>query len=389
MRPGDTVYVKKGRSQVIGRGTVTGDYRYEPGRTPFPHVCDVKWEWDGVVDAGETLVMKTLTDISDYSNLVARLAALTGADEGLADTNADGDGDEEAQDAYTIEQATLDLFWPRSILEEWLATLKRRKNLILQGPPGVGKTFVASRLADLLIGRTATNNRVTVQFHPSYGYEDFVQGYRPTQEGSYRRVNGPFLELCQRALQDPRDTYVIIIDEINRAHLGKVLGELMMLIEADKRKPAWAASLAYAQPGEQPFHVPSNLHIIGTMNSADRSLALVDYALRRRFAFIDLTPAFGEDAFERYLQQNGVPAVQWTRVREKIEQVNRMLANDPMLGPGYLIGHSFFCTEPVNAGAVDEWFAEIVELDLLPLLREYWFDQRKQLEEATSILVEA
>jgi 5-methylcytosine-specific restriction protein B len=225
-----------------------------------------------------------------------------------------------------------------------------------------------------------------VQFHPSYAYEDFVQGYRPTSSGSFDRVNGPFLDICNKALQDPADKYVVIIDEINRAHLGKVLGELMMLIEADKRDPRWATSLAYSRPGEAPFHVPPNLHIIGTMNTADRSLALVDYALRRRFSFIELAPALDKPAFESFLAQRGVPAVLWRRIERRVQAVNQMLTDDPSLGDGYLIGHSFFCNAP-DKEVAEDWFQDIVEQDLLPLLREYWFDRRDQFEKARTILV--
>lgn len=386
VRAGDTVYIKKGRSNIVGRGIVTEGYRFEQSRKPFPHVCTVRWEWSGDVDTGDFLVTKTLTDITDYPELVTRLARVTRSDASVSEIELEEEQDADEGTTYTLDDAEKELFWPRADLEKWLQTLAQRKNVILQGPPGVGKTFVAARLADLLIGRSASGHKVLVQFHPSYGYEDFVQGYRPTKEAGYERVNGPFLELCKKALQDPADKYVVIIDEINRAHLGKVLGELMMLIEADKRDPRWGTSLAYGRSDEAAFHVPPNLHIIGTMNTADRSIALVDYALRRRFSFVELGPALDKPAFEAFLVQKGVSSTVWKRIEKRVRSVNQMLAEDPSLGEGYLIGHSFFCSVP-SKEVTDEWFQDIVEQDLAPLLREYWFDRRDQFEKARAILV--
>jgi len=382
---GDLVYAKRGRSQILGRGIVTEAYRFEANRKPYPHVCSVRWEWVGNEDPEESLVLKTLTEISEHAELVAKLARKTRPTGPSADERGEDEPTEAEGKGYGLDEAEAELFCDRADLQKWLTTLERKKNLILQGPPGVGKTFVADRLARLLIGREAPDHKTLVQFHPSYGYEDFVQGYRPTATGGFERVNGPFLELCRRALQDPADKYVLVIDEINRAHLGKVFGELMMLIEHDKRDLRWATSLAYAKPGESPFHVPPNLYVIATMNTADRSLALVDYALRRRFSFVELKPALDTAKFELFLRDMGVPSTLWKHTRERLRQVNQMLSEDPSLGDGYVIGHSFFCSRPEVAD--EEWIQDIVEQDLVPLLREYWFDRKQELERACAILL--
>ena len=385
VRPGDTVYVKKGRFSVVGRGTVVSAYQYQPTRKPYPHLCEVKWDWSGEVETKTRLAMKTLTNVTGFKDLVAELRHAVATTTAAPAAEEETDDEDDDGETYEIEDAAAELFMPRAEIEELLELLRRKKNVILQGPPGTGKTLVASRLADLVLGRRAPEHVAFVQFHPSYGYEDFVQGYRPAAGGGYSRQEGPFLQICKQALQDPKDAYVLVIDEINRAHLGKVLGELMMLVEADKRDARWAVRMTYALPTEQPFYIPNNLFIIGTMNTADRSLAVVDYALRRRFAFYDLEPAFESQAFEEHVVRNGAAAETVKKIRSRITKVNDMLASDPGHGPGYQLGHSFFCVP--NAGD-DGWFDSIVRFELSPLLREYWFDRRDQVEQALKILTD-
>ena len=199
---------------------------------------------------------------------------------------------------YRVGDALTDLFIEPIVFTEILDTLKAKKNVMLQGPPGVGKTFFSKRLAYALMGEKAEARIGMVQFHPSYTYEDFVQGYRPIA-GGFALRNGIFFTFCRRAAADPEHPFVFIVDEINRANLSKVFGELMMLIEADKRGPEWAIPLTYAGEDDAPFFVPDNLYMIGLMNTADRSLAMVDYALRRRFAFVDLAAGVSDDAVLR------------------------------------------------------------------------------------------
>ena len=174
-----------------------------------------------------------------------------------------------------------------------VSLLNRKKNIILEGAPGVGKTFLARKIAYQLMGEVRDENIEMVQFHQSYSYEDFVQGIRPSDNGGFEVRNGIFYNFCQKARRSD-EPFVFIIDEINRGNLSKIFGEMMMLIEADKRSKKYAIKLTYSEEDDDRFYVPSNVYIIGCMNTADRSLAIVDYALRRRFAFCKIAPEFNE-----------------------------------------------------------------------------------------------
>ena len=292
---------------------------------------------------------------------------------------------------YGLAQARQDLFLSADEIESLVKLLKRKRNLVLQGPPGTGKTYVAKRLAWLLTGERSTDRIEAVQFHQSYGYEDFVRGYRPTATGGFDLEDGPFLRFCDRArareaLERP---HVLIIDEINRGNLSRIFGELLMLIEADKRDPDWAVRTAYARPDEPAFHVPANLHLVGTMNTADRSLALVDYALRRRFAFSTVEPAFGSQGFARHLADGGVPEPMRRRIRSRLEALNRQIRGHPQLGEGFEIGHSYFCRPPkglADDAAWNGWYTDVVRYEIEPLLREYWFDDAERARNALSAL---
>lgn len=263
--------------------------------------------------------------------------------------------------------------------------LKRKKNIILQGAPGVGKTFIARKLAYQLMGQKNDAQIEMVQFHQSYSYEDFIQGLRPSKNGFELR-NGVFYTFCQQALAHPERQFFLIIDEINRGNLSKIFGELMMLIEADKRSDKFAVKMTYAEDENDRFHVPPNLHIIGTMNTADRSLAIVDYALRRRFAFINLHPEFG-DKFTEFLQTKGISNSTVDFICRSIDRVNQEIAKDINLGVGFQIGHSYFCSK---SDSVDEndWLEEIITFEIKPLLEEIWFDNPAKVEEMLNILVQ-
>ena len=285
---------------------------------------------------------------------------------------------------FTKDDALAGLFMSPDELDAILARLKRKKALILQGPPGVGKTFIARRLAFALMGKRDERRVAMVQFHPSYGYEDFVQGFRPTRTGLERR-DGVFHQFARLARNDPDRDWFFIIDEINRGNLAKIFGELLMLIESDKRGPAHAIPLTYSEGPDETFHLPANLHFIGTMNTADRSLAMVDYALRRRFAFVTLEPALDSPAFAAWLKERSASDELIARIRAKVGTLNAVIEKERDLGPGFRIGHSFFC--PQEGHPPDElWYREIIAGEIQPLLEEY-FDSRERVEKLVAELL--
>ena len=283
---------------------------------------------------------------------------------------------------YTPDVAHEDLFLPPTHFNRLLTSIKSRKNLILQGPPGTGKTFIARRIAWCLIGHKDDNPIAMVQFHQSYAYEDFVQGFRPTDDGGFTLKPGVFHRFCERARSNPDTPHVFIIDEINRGNLSRIFGELLMLIEHDKRSEDYAVALTYS---DTRFHVPENVHILGMMNTADRSLALVDYALRRRFAFETLEPAYetdyGRKAFEEYLTPKCADPTLPHRICDRMGALNKIIRDDRELGRGFEVGHSYFVPDDGDE-PTEDWYRHIVDTQIVPLLREYWFDSPEMVKEA-------
>ena len=278
---------------------------------------------------------------------------------------------------YDLDSALNELLVSRKEFEEMLESLHSKKNLILQGPPGTGKSFVAKRLAYALLGFKDDSRIESVQFHQSFSYEDFIQGFRPKKDGNgFTLKDGVFYRFCKKALLDPTRPNVFIIDEINRGNLSKIFGEVMLLIETDKRGPEWAVSLTYSDESASKFHIPANVHILGMMNTADRSLAIVDYALRRRFAFKDVLPGFDSDKFGPLLESKGVESQVIAAIQTKMTTLNKEIESSVDLGRGFTIGHSFFVPFQ-NVTDSRAWYERVIKNEIVPLLREYWFDKKQ------------
>jgi MoxR-like ATPase len=311
------------------------------------------------------------------AGLIAILAAAYRAQAGSDLPHLDDIEDTSAEAADT-SVGVEDLFLEPEEIAAVLALWRAKTNVILQGPPGVGKSFAAQRLAYALMGTRDPSRLGFVQFHQSYAYEDFVEGFRPTETG-FELKKGKFVEFCRRAAADADRAYVFIIDEINRGNLSKILGELMLLIESDKRHSSWQMPLAY---GNKPFHVPPNVYLLGLMNTADRSLAVVDYALRRRFAFVDLKPKLHSTKLSEILLERGVGLDTQAAIIQRVGALNSVIEGDlANLGPGFAIGHSFFCAGPAAGEGADAWYQRVISTEILPLLREYWFDAPQKVSE--------
>lgn len=290
---------------------------------------------------------------------------------------------QKAKTPYGIENLISDgVFLTESEIKEVIERLKSKKALILQGSPGVGKTFLAKKLAYALMQEIDSDRVEMVQFHQSYSYDDFVRGYRPDGNGSFNLKNGVFYEFCQKAIDNPDQEYVFIIDEINRGNLSQIFGELLMLIENDKRGIENSISLVYQSKNESKFYIPSNVYIIGLMNLADRSLAMVDYALRRRFAFFTLNPQYESDIFKQWLLDRNMNPQLVDLIIKRLSSLNQKIKEDALLGENYQIGHSFFCAKGEDFSGLDEnWYRSIIKTEIIPLLKEYWFDNPKKAED--------
>lgn len=505
VKPGDTVFAKKGLYKIIGRGIVEGDYEYLDGVTPYSNIRKIKWTDVGEWNSSRQLVQKTLTDMSKYPDYIEHLRQLVEShskpdtttqywwlvaspkywsfsdlkvgetvdytvknDKGnkrripanfenakigdivvgyeanpvkkivaLAKVIKASDGETitfekteeleapiswlafkdhvelkdmefiknqngsffrltpeeygfiinlirqenpEPEDAnpikkkedfapYTKEDFLSEVFMTEHKLNELVQLLRLKKNVILQGAPGVGKTFSAKRLAFFMMGQKDNTCIEMVQFHQNYSYEDFIMGYRPTGEGGFELRTGSFYNFCKKAEEHPDKDFFFIIDEINRGNLSKIFGELLMLIEKSYR----GHSLKLAYRNEQ-FSVPENLYIIGMMNTADRSLAMIDYALRRRFSFHTMTPGFETDGFKAEVAKHSDTRI--GKIINAVVTLNKVIEEDDSLGSGFCIGHSYFC----NHDPKDRWLDSVIRYDICPMLDEYWFDSKDKCQ---------
>lgn len=278
--------------------------------------------------------------------------------------------------SYSDSDFLSEVYMSSSELQRLKALLRNKKNIILQGAPGVGKTFTAERLAYTLMGVVDKQRVEMVQFHQNYSYEDFILGYKPNADGGFELKHGVFYKFCKKALNTPDKDFFFIIDEINRGNLSKIFGELLMLIENSYRGKE--IKLAYT---DEMFTVPNNLHIIGMMNTADRSLAMIDYALRRRFSFFEMMPGFKTEGFKSYLTT--LSNERLYRIIDGILALNEVISKDDSLGNGFCIGHSYFCNQSEFSL---EWLQNVIEYDIEPMLREYWFDDTQKYEAHINVL---
>ena len=461
VRIGDIIFAKRGRSEIVGRGVVDGEYYYDKAEADYPNLRKVSWTHKGTWALSGKTAVKTLTDITMQKDLINTIESFFGPLE-PEDDGFDGDGvprdsltkrmvlevlssgealsnktiierivasGQISDDAlavmdknrpryetrirwaidnlfkndqlidrveigrYMITERGIewcrsagilepvepkeyyakgaflhDVFMREADVDALVSLLRRKKNVILQGAPGTGKTYAAKRLAYLMMGERDASRVKFVQFHQNTAYDDIVCGYRPKEAGGYELDDGVFVQFCRRATADPHREYFFIIDEINRANISKVFGELLMAIEKDHREEEIVLSAS-----GRPFAVPENVFIIGMMNTADRGLALIDYALRRRFAFFEMKPALDHPLFRATIEHAG--GAKLVALVDAVSNLNDAIAADPSLGRGFRIGHSYFCDASTEDAA-----QAIIRYEIAPLLEEYWFDDPKRAE---------
>lgn len=361
----DVIFAKRSNT-LVGKGIVTGDYIFDDSRQEYKNIRTVKWLQIGEWEHPGKSVAKRLTDITPYTDYIEKLITIFTPDE-LDDVDTQPEVD---YPEYSSADFLSDVYMSEQDYETLVNVLKMKKNIILQGAPGVGKTFTAKRLAYSIIGSKNPDRVQMIQFHQSYSYEDFIEGYRPTENG-FTIKKGSFYKFCKLAEDDDENDYFFIIDEINRGNLSKIFGELFMLIEKDKR--GIELQLLYS---DENFSVPPNVYIIGMMNTADRSLAMLDYALRRRFSFFTMKPGFNTIGFQTY--QDSLKSDAFKKLISCTKQLNSKIAADISLGEGFCIGHSYFCGLTAKTATV-QTLTSIIEYELIPLLKEYWFDEPEKI----------
>ena len=368
MKVNDIVFVKKGTSKLVAYGKIIGDYKHDENLSEYRNIRSVEWINIKENDI-DPITGKTLTNFNKYPDTVEKYLKL------MADDNNKDLEFNELKDTFFSEE----------FFNNIIDTLKVKKNIILQGPPGTGKTFISKKIAERITGKK--ENIFSIQFHQSYSYEEFVVGYKPNSEGNFALQKGSLIQVCERAKQNENENFVMFIDEINRANISKVFGELLSLIENDKRGPENAVKILYSE-NDINFYIPSNLYFICAMNTADRSLKMVDYALRRRFSFFEFKPEFDKPEFKNFLKDKNVNAKTIDRIVNNISKVNQQISDDNFeLGDGYCIGHSYFCPKGNSSDSFgDQWYEQIIEYEIKPLINEYYFDKPDQAAELIDTL---
>ncbi len=399
IQEGDIVVLPlKTRPGEVALGRITGPYTYQEVEGIQRHTRPVNWIRTNVhrsdfgQDLQDSLNLPGAVNRIRRNDADRRISAMM---DGSRDPNIDTtevETDEPIQpplespevSLYNLQDIIADgCFLEQSKLETILNRLKVKKNLILQGPPGTGKTWLAKKLAFALIGEKGDRRVRRIQFHPNLSYEDFIRGYRPDGEGKLTLVNGPFLEVINNARFDHSSDYVMVIEEINRGNPAQIFGEMLTLLEADKRNSGEALKLAHSTSDAERVYIPPNVYVIGTMNVADRSIALVDLALRRRFAFVDLDPVFG-DVWQNWVHEEcRIPNDFLASVEQRMTALNQRIESDRSLGSQFCVGHSY--VTPTPGTQIDdpvEWFRDVVDTEIGPLLDEYWFDNASEAENA-------
>jgi len=368
MKVNDIVFVKKGTSKLVAYGKIIGDYKYDENLSEYRNIRSVEWINIKENDI-DPITGKTLTNFNKYPDTVEKYLKLM-----ANDNNKDLEFNE-----------LKDTFFSEEFFNNIIDTLKVKKNNIIQGPPRTRKTFISKKIAERITGKK--ENIFSIQFHQSYSYEEFVVGYKPNSEGNFALQKGSLIQVCERAKQNENENFVMFIDEINRANISKVFGELLSLIENDKRGPENAVKILYSE-NDINFYIPSNLYFICAMNTADRSLKMVDYALRRRFSFFEFKPEFDKPEFKNFLKDKNVNAKTIDRIVNNISKVNQQISDDNFeLGDGYCIGHSYFCPKGNSSDSFgDQWYEQIIEYEIKPLINEYYFDKPDQAAELIDTL---